>query len=87
MKIDGLPIEIAKEAIYRNHDVRMKILGIMAEAIAEPNKELKPCAPRIKIMKIDPDKIGMLIGPGGKNIRRITEYSGAQIDIDDDIPG
>lgn len=87
LKIDGLPIEIAKEAIYRNHDVRMKILGIMAEAIAEPNKELKPCAPRIKIMKIDPDKIGMLIGPGGKNIRRITEYSGAQIDIDDDNPG
>ena len=59
----------------------------MAEAIAEPNKNLKPTAPRIRIMQIDPEKIGMLIGPGGKNIRRIVEVTGAQIDIDDDNPG
>ena len=79
--------EIAKEAIYRNKATRMKILGIMAECLAEPNKDLKPCAPRIKIMQIDPEKIGALIGPGGKNIRRIVEVSGAQIDVDDDNPG
>ncbi len=87
LKIQGLSMEIAKEAIARNRETRMKILGIMAESIAEPNKVLKPCAPRIKIMQIDPDKVGMLIGPGGKNIRRIVEVSGAQIDIDDDCPG
>ncbi len=87
LKIQGLDLEIAKEAIARNRETRMKILGIMAEAIAEPNKNLKPTAPRIKIMQIDPEKIGMLIGPGGKNIRRIVEVTGAQIDIDDDNPG
>ena len=87
LKIKGLPHEIAKEAIRRNKEARAKILGVMAEALAEPNKELKEYAPRIKIMQISPDKIGALIGPGGKNIRRITEVSGAQIDIDDDNPG
>ncbi len=87
LKIEGLPADIAREAILRNREVRMKILGIMKEAIAEPNKDLKPCAPRIKIMQIDPEKIGMLIGPGGKNIRRIVEVSGADIDVDDDNPG
>lgn len=87
LKIKGLPLEIAKEAIRQNREARTKILGVMAEALAEPNKELKEHAPRIKIMQIDPEKVGMLIGPGGKNIRRITEVSGAQIDIDDDNPG
>ena len=87
LKIQGLPFDIVKEAIERNRQTRMKILDIMHEAIAEPNKELKDCAPRIKVIQIDPEKIGMLIGPGGKNIRRITEVSGAKIDVDDDNPG
>ena len=87
LKIQGLPFDIVKEAIERNRQTRMKILDIMHAAIAEPNKDLKPCAPRIKIMQIDPEKIGMLIGPGGKNIRRIVEVSGAQVDVDDDNPG
>ncbi len=87
LKIQGLPFDIVKEAIERNRQTRMKILDIMHNAIAEPNKDLKPCAPRIKVMQIDPEKIGMLIGPGGKNIRRIVEVSGAQVDVDDDNPG
>ncbi len=87
LKIQGLPFDIVKEAIERNRQTRMKILDIMHAAIAEPNKDLKPCAPRIKVMQIDPEKIGMLIGPGGKNIRRIVEVSGAQVDVDDDNPG
>ena len=87
LKIAGLPIDIAKEAIYRNRDTRMKILEIMAGAQPGPNKELKDCAPQIKVLQIDPEKIGMLIGPGGKNIRRIVEVSGAQVDVDDDNPG
>ena len=87
LKIQGLPMDIAKEAIYRNRDTRMQILEIMQSEIEKPNTELKPTAPRIKTMQIDPDKVGMLIGPGGKNIRRIVEVSGAQIDIDDENPG
>jgi polyribonucleotide nucleotidyltransferase len=87
LKIKGLNMEVAKEAIRQNKDARTKILGVMAEALAEPNKELKEHAPRIKIIQIDPEKTGMLIGPGGKNIRRITEVSGAQIDIQDEHPG
>lgn len=87
LKIQGLSFEIAKEAIKQNTEARMKILSIMAESMAEPNKELREHAPRIKIMQIDPEKVGMLIGPGGKNIRRITEVSGAQLDVDDSNPG
>ncbi len=87
LKIQGLSMEIAKEAIYRNKATREKILGFMQECLAEPNRELKECAPRIKVMQIDPEKIGALIGPGGKNIRRIVEVSGAQIDVDDENPG
>ena len=87
LKIKGLDMEVAKEAIRQNKAARTKILGVMAEALAEPNKELKEHAPRIKIIQIDPEKVGALIGPGGKNIRRITEVSGAQIDVQDDHPG
>lgn len=87
LKISGLPFDIALEAIKQNREARMKILSIMAEHLPESRKDLREHAPRIHKMQIDPEKIGMLIGPGGKNIRRITEVSGAQIDIDDDVPG
>ena len=87
LKIKGLPIEIAKEAILRNKDMRMQILDVMAKELPEPRKELRQHAPRIHQMKIDPDKIGALIGPGGKNIKRITEVTGAQIDINEDNSG
>lgn len=87
LKIQGLPFEIAKEAIYRNRDLRMKILDIMQETIASPRDELSPYAPRIQTIQIDPDKIGLIIGPGGKTIRRITEVSGAEIDINEDNSG
>jgi polyribonucleotide nucleotidyltransferase len=63
---------------------RMKILDFMDSVLAQARPELSQYAPRVQTLKIDPEKIGMLIGPGGKNIRRITEISGAQIDIDDD---
>ena len=84
LKIRGLPFDIALEAIKQNHDARMKILAIMAEHMPESRKELREHAPRITTIKIAPDKIGALIGPGGKNIRRITEVSGAQVDINDE---
>lgn len=87
LKIPGLPFEIAKEAIFQNRDVRMQILEVMSEEISTPRPELNEHAPRINQLQIDPEKIGALIGPGGKTIRRITEVSGAQIDINEDNSG
>lgn len=87
LKINGLPLEIARQAIERSRQVRLNILDIMAETIAEPRSDLKENAPRIQVVQIDPDKIGLLIGPGGKTIRKITEVSGANIEIDDDNSG
>ena len=87
LKIQGLPFDIALKAIKQNAAARMKILAIMAEHLPESRQDLREHAPRIHTIKIDPEKIGALIGPGGKNIRRITEISGAQIDIDEDNSG
>ncbi|MDR1433271.1 MAG: polyribonucleotide nucleotidyltransferase [Puniceicoccales bacterium] len=87
LKIQGLPIEIAKEAIMQNKRARMQILDTMESTIAAPREALKPNAPKIHSMQIDSDKIGALIGPGGKNIKRITEITGAQIDINEDNSG
>ena len=63
---------------------RKKILDAMEQAIPAPRTEMSPYAPRITVVNINPEKIGALIGPGGKNIRRITETTGTQIDIEDD---
>ena len=87
LKITGLPFDITLEAIKQNREARMKIIAIMAEHMPESRQDLREHAPRIHTIKIDPEKIGALIGPGGKNIRRITEVSGAQVDIDDDNSG
>ncbi|MFM7241796.1 MAG: polyribonucleotide nucleotidyltransferase [Opitutia bacterium] len=87
LKIHGLPIAIAKEAIAQNKVTRDHILDIMAKTMPATRPELKPCAPRTHRIKIPSDKIGALIGPGGKNIKRITEYTGCQLDIDQDDSG
>ncbi len=87
LKIQGLPFDIAKEAIQQVTEARMKILDKMEEALPSHRKELREHAPRIETVQIDPEKIGALIGPGGKNIRRITEVTGANIDIDEDNSG
>ena len=87
LKIPGLPFDITLEAIKQNAEARSQILSIMGEQLASPRDELREHAPRIHSMQIDPDKIGALIGPGGKNIRRITEISGAQVDINEDNSG
>ena len=84
LNIPGLNWELVEATFSKAKIARNKILDFMATVIAEPRSELSPYAPRIHVIKIDPEKIGELIGPGGKNIRRITEMSGAQIDIDDD---
>ena len=84
LKIRGLEWPIVVEAVEQCRIARMKILDYMESVLAKPREELSPYAPRITVVTIPVDKIGELIGPGGKNIRRIVELSGAQIDINDD---
>jgi len=84
LKLRGLPHVIMAEALEMARVARLAILRIMAGTLAEPRKELSPYAPRIVQVKINPEKIGALIGPGGKNIKRLVEESGCEINIDDD---
>lgn len=83
LKLPGIPLSILEEAIAKAKAGRTQVLSAMASAIAEV-KPLSPYAPRIEIIKINPDKIGELIGPGGKNIKAIQAESGAEISIEDD---
>ncbi|OHE89249.1 MAG: polyribonucleotide nucleotidyltransferase [Verrucomicrobia bacterium RIFCSPLOWO2_12_FULL_64_8] len=87
LKINGLPFEIAKKAVEQARDARVEILRQMLAAIPQPRAQLSQYAPRIQTIQIDPEKIGLLIGPGGKTIRRITETNGAQVDIAEDDSG
>lgn len=87
LKIKGLPFEIATVAVHQAREARIEILKMMLASLPAPRKELSTYAPRIQTIQIDPEKIGALIGPGGKNIRRIVETTGAQIDISDDDSG
>lgn len=84
LKLRGLPHSIMAEAIEKARVARLAILAEMAKTIAEPRKEISKYAPRITTLKINPDKIGALIGPGGKNIKKLVEESGCEIDIEDD---
>jgi polyribonucleotide nucleotidyltransferase len=84
IKISGLSAQMMKEALEQAHTARMIIMGKMLEVLAEPRTELKPHAPRIITVKIPVDKIGALIGPGGKNIRSLQEETGTKIDIEED---
>ena len=83
LKLTGLPIEILKEAIHQAAEAREKVLAVMAEGIAGP-AEISPHAPRIESIKINPEKIGNVIGPGGKIIKGIQAETGAEINIEDD---
>jgi polyribonucleotide nucleotidyltransferase len=84
LKIHGLSWDLVEGAFKQAKEARLKIIDTITSTLAEPRKELSPHAPQIESMVIPQDKIGELIGPGGKNIRRITELSGAQIDIEED---
>ncbi len=85
VKINGVTLKILKETFQDAKTARLHILKEMEAVIPEPRKELSPFAPKISIVKIDPDKIGLLIGAGGKTINKIVETTGvASIDIDDD---
>jgi polyribonucleotide nucleotidyltransferase len=84
LKVHGLNWDQVKEAFEIARQGRSDILDYMESVLDTPREELAPTAPRITKVKIDPEKIGALIGPGGKHIRGITESSGAQVDIDED---
>ena len=83
IKIQGLTVEILKEALERANKARMHILDIMEQTLAAPRDDISQFAPRIISIMINPEKIGEIIGPKGKTIRAIQEESGATIDIDD----
>ena len=83
IKIDGLTVDIMKEALQRANKGRMHILNLMDETLSAGRTELSDYAPTIVSIQINPEKIGEIIGPKGKTIRAIQEESGAQIDIDD----
>jgi polyribonucleotide nucleotidyltransferase len=84
MKITGLSLETVAKAIHQAKPARLHILEKMLATIDQPRSEISPYAPRLLTIKIDPDLIGMVIGPGGKTIKGITEETGAKIDIEDD---
>ncbi len=84
MKITGLSMETVAKAIEQARPARLHILEEMLKAIKEPRAELSPFAPRLLTMKIDPDQIGMVIGPSGKTIKAIVEQTDSKIDIEDD---
>ncbi|MGH7741078.1 MAG: polyribonucleotide nucleotidyltransferase [Candidatus Eiseniibacteriota bacterium] len=82
-KIGGISFDVMRNALERAKQGRMHILSLMKQALPAPRQEMSPYAPRIIIVQIHPDKIREVIGPGGKIIKRITEDTGTQIDIED----
>jgi polyribonucleotide nucleotidyltransferase len=84
IKIAGINAQIMAEALEQAKKGRMHILSVMEQAINAPREELSPYAPRIITIKINPDRIRDVIGPGGKMIRSIVEETGAKIDVEDD---
>jgi polyribonucleotide nucleotidyltransferase len=84
MKVHGLPVTILQQAIEKSKPGREHILKHMLTTLAASKNELSPYAPRIEKIKINPDKIGAVIGKGGEVINKITKETGAQIDIKDD---
>jgi len=83
IKIEGLDLQIMKEALAQAREGRLHILGEMEKALAQPRAELSRFAPRIVTMQINPEKIGDLIGPKGKTIRGIQDETGAELTVDD----
>ncbi len=84
MKITGLSMDVVAEAIHKARPARLHILEKMLATIDKPREEMSPFAPRLLTLKIDPELIGLIIGPGGKTIKGITEQTGAKVDIEDD---
>ena len=84
LKLAGAPVDLLAQALDQAKPARALVLEKMLQSLAAPRAELSPYAPRITILKINPEKIGELIGPGGKMIRKITQETGVTIDVEDD---
>lgn len=84
LKLPGISHEIMREAITEAKEARSKVLEVMNSVLASPRTEMSPYAPRIETIRINPDKIGLIIGPGGKTIKGIVAETGAEINIEDD---
>jgi polyribonucleotide nucleotidyltransferase len=84
VKVEGVPVKILGEAMRQSKKARLEILDTIEKEIAQPRANISPNAPKILIIKINPEKIGMVIGGGGKTIKDIKERSGAEITIEDD---
>ena len=84
VKVDGIPISILSEALVAAKKARLHILDVMLKEIPEPRKDISPNAPKILVITIKQDQIGLVIGGGGKTIKDIKEKSGAEISIEDD---
>ncbi|MBN1373741.1 polyribonucleotide nucleotidyltransferase [Candidatus Dojkabacteria bacterium] len=83
-KAKSIPVNVLAEALEVAETGRMQVIDLLKSTIPEPRKELPKSAPRFEVVKINPGKIGELIGPGGKNIKKITEETETDIDIDED---
>ena len=84
IKVKGLRYEILEQALSQAREARMQVIGVLRECMPEPRPELSPYAPRITTIHIPVDKIGAVIGPGGKVIRGIQDETGVKIDIEED---
>ena len=84
MKVKGIDLEILTRALDQARDARLQIMDVMTECIAEPREQMSPHAPRILRIDVPQDKIGQLIGPGGRNIRALQDDTGADISVEDD---
>jgi len=83
-KTDGLSMEIVEQTFKQSKEARIKVLEKMAETISEARKELSSFAPRVAQVKVSVDKIGEIIGPGGKHIKELSETTGAEVEIEED---
>jgi polyribonucleotide nucleotidyltransferase len=84
IKIGGVTREVMSQALEQAREARLHILGVMTQTLEQPREDLSMHAPRIVTIKINPDRIRDLIGPGGKTIRGIVDETGAKIDVEDD---
>jgi polyribonucleotide nucleotidyltransferase len=84
IKIEGIDYKIIRDTLHRAKEARYKILDIMEKTLSAPRPAISKWAPRLLTVKIDPEKIGKLIGPGGKNIKALQADTGANVDIEDD---
>ncbi|QOV88230.1 polyribonucleotide nucleotidyltransferase [Humisphaera borealis] len=84
IKIEGIGHDVVRDSLHRAKEARLVILDKMAQTLGKPRAKISEYAPRLLTIKIDPEKIGKIIGPGGKNIKALQADTGAQIDIEDD---